>query len=98
MPRIGFWPTLIGVTWLVGGRSIPPSAATSRPADLVIYGRVWTGDSAHPWAEGIAITGDSITGVGDSGRIAQWVGRRTRVLNNGTAMVAPGFMDEHVHF
>jgi predicted amidohydrolase YtcJ len=73
------------------------SAAVSKPADLVIYGRVWTGDSARPWAQAVAIAGSTISAVGDSAGMASLVGPTTRVLSNGRAMVVPGFMDGHVH-
>jgi len=68
------------------------------PADLVIYGRVWTGDSARPWAGGVAVAGDTVLAVGDSVTIAARVQPGTHVLSNGSAMVAPGFMDGHLHF
>ncbi len=67
-------------------------------ADLVVFGRIWTGDSARPWAQAVAVVGDTITAVGDSTGIAAAIGPRTRVLANGKAMVVPGFMDGHVHF
>ncbi|HXE58671.1 MAG TPA: amidohydrolase [Gemmatimonadales bacterium] len=75
-------------------------AACSRApaADLVVFGRVWTGDTARPWAEGVAVSGDSILAVGDSAEIARHVGEATRVLGNGAALVTPGFSDAHVHF
>ena len=68
------------------------------PADLVVFGRVWTGDSAAPWAGGVAIAGDTIEAIGDSARIAPYAGAGTKVLANGQAMVVPGFMDGHLHF
>ena len=68
------------------------------PADLVVFGRIWTGDSAAPWAGGVAIAGDTIEAVGDSARIAPYAGAGTKVLANGQAMVVPGFMDGHLHF
>jgi predicted amidohydrolase YtcJ len=70
----------------------------ARPADLVVYGRVWTGDSTQPWAGGVAIAGDTVQAVGDSAAIARLAGPSTRVLANGAAMVVPGFMDGHLHF
>ena len=70
----------------------------ARPVDLVVYGRVWTGDSAHPWAGGVAVAGDTVVAVGDSSAMAARVGPATRVLDNGAAMVVPGFMDGHLHF
>ncbi|HYC31891.1 MAG TPA: amidohydrolase, partial [Gemmatimonadales bacterium] len=66
-------------------------------ADLVAYGRVWTGDSARPWAEAVAVKGETIAAVGDSAEIAKQVGDSTTVLT-APGMIAPGFMDEHLHF
>lgn len=68
------------------------------PADVVVFGRVWTGDSAAPWESGVATRGDSIVAVGDSITIAKLIGKDTKVLSNGSALVTPGFMDNHVHF
>ena len=77
---------------------IPESHASARPVDLVVYGRVWTGDSTRPWAEAVAIAGDTIVAVGDSGDVARLAGKSTQVISNGKAMVVPGFMDGHTHF
>jgi predicted amidohydrolase YtcJ len=74
------------------------SADSAGPADLVVYGRVWTGDSAKPWAGAVAVAGDKITAVGDSVEIAAMAGPETKVLANGSSLVAPGFMDGHLHF
>ena len=70
----------------------------STGADLIVYGRVWTGDSTRPWAQAVAVEGDTIAAVGDSATVARLGGRDTRVIANGKAMVAPGFMDGHAHF
>jgi predicted amidohydrolase YtcJ len=78
--------------------SLPGSASAPRPADLIVYGRVWTGDSARPWAEAVAVAADTIVAVGDSAGLAKLVGSGTRVIQNGKAMVLPGFMDGHLHF
>ncbi len=64
----------------------------------MVYGRVWTGDSAVPWAGAVAVAGDTIAAVGDSASLAPLVGPGTRVIANGAAMVVPGFMDGHAHF
>lgn len=71
----------------------PPPAA-----NLVVYGRVWTGDTAAPWAGAVAVAGDSIVAVGDSASVAVYVGPSTRVVDNGRALVVPGFLDAHTHF
>jgi hypothetical protein len=68
------------------------------PADLVVYGRVWTGDPTRPWAEVVAVRGDRIVGVGQRSKVLQWIGRTTRVIDNGRGLVIPGFGDGHTHF
>lgn len=79
-------------------RSLPDAAGGRGPADLMVYGRVWTGDSARPWAQAVAAAGDTIVAVGDSAGLAKLAGPATRVIHNGKAMVVPGFMDGHAHF
>src|SRR6266508_1880118 len=74
------------------------AASTQHPADLVVYGRVWTGDSATHWAQAVAIAADTVVAVGDSATTARLVGPQTRVLSSGRGMVVPGFMDGHTHF
>lgn len=68
------------------------------PADLVVFGKVWTGDSTRPYAQAVATRGDTIIAVGDSATVARLIGDSTRVLQNGPALITPGFMDAHVHF
>ncbi len=81
---------------LAGLLACGPAAAPD--ADLVVYGRVWTGDSTAPWAAAVAVSGDTIAAVGDSAEVAGRVGEGTRVLSAGRGMVTPGFMDGHLHF
>jgi hypothetical protein len=72
--------------------------AATDPADLVVFGRAWTGDSAQPFVQAVATRGDTIIALGDSATIARLVGERTTVLANGGGLVTPGLMDGHVHF
>ncbi|HET9514468.1 MAG TPA: amidohydrolase [Gemmatimonadales bacterium] len=73
------------------------AACTSTPpADLIAVGRVWTGDSAQPWAQAVAVQGDLITAIGDSTPLLQSAGDGTRILRG--AFVMPGFQDDHTHF
>jgi hypothetical protein len=83
---------LAGLAGLAACTTAPP------PADLVIFGRVWTGDTARPAAAGVAVRGDTIVAVGDSAEVARYVGADTEVLANGVGLVAPGFADAHTHF
>ncbi|HTL05898.1 MAG TPA: amidohydrolase [Gemmatimonadales bacterium] len=83
---------------LAGSALLVLAACSGGPkADLVLYGRVWTGDSARPYAAAVAVRGDSIVAVGDSAMVARMVGGSTTVLAPPGGFVAPGFMDDHVH-
>ncbi len=73
------------------------SCSNGLRADLVVYGRVWTGDSANPWAAAVAIRGDTILAVGDSAEVAPLLSSTTRRIASPGAFVTPGFMDDHVH-
>lgn len=87
---------LLALACLPSCRSAPVSG--KGPADLIVYGRIWTGDSARPWAGALAVSGDTVSALGDSAEIARLAGPDTRVLANGDALVTPGFMDGHLHF
>jgi predicted amidohydrolase YtcJ len=67
-------------------------------ADLVVFGQVWTGDTARPAARAVAVRGDTVVAVGDSADIARLVGKETEILANGDGSVTPGFGDAHSHF
>ncbi|HKK27010.1 MAG TPA: amidohydrolase [Gemmatimonadota bacterium] len=72
----------------------PPSG----PPDLVLVGgRVFTADTARPWAEAVAIRGDRIAAVGRDAEVRRLAGPDTRVLDLGGRVVVPGLTDAHVH-
>lgn len=64
-------------------------------ADFVFRnGNVFTSDAVNPLADGLAIEGDRILAVGE---VSDFVGPTTEVFDLRGAMVAPGFIDAHVH-
>ena len=75
------------------------AAQPSAPASIVIVnGKVWTGDKAKPWAEAVAITGESITAVGTNAEIrARAEEKKTRVIDAAGRVVVPGINDAHLH-
>ncbi len=75
------------------------NAQQAASADLVIvHGRVWTVDHAHPQAEAVAIQGSLIVAVGTDAEIARWTGPATKRIDAQGKSVLPGFIDAHVHF
>ena len=68
-------------------------------ADLVLTkGRIYTVDTAHPWAEAVAVMGERIVAAGTNREMEAWMGPRTQVIDLGNRLVLPGFFDCHVHF
>ena len=75
---------------LAGCRSAPG-------VDQIVVGKVWTGDSANPSAEAVAIAGDTIVAVGDITMILKLAGANTQRIDAGPGLAMPGFIDDHVH-
>ncbi len=75
-----------------------PSVRAQSAADIVVYGRVWTGDPTRPWAEGVAVQGERIAAVGSRRQMLAYVARTTRIIDGGRNLVTPGFGDAHTHF
>lgn len=88
--------SLVRGAWCAG--LLAAGACSPAPtASIVLYGKVWTGDSTRPVASAVAIAGDSILAVGDSAEVARWVGAATEVVH-AAGLVTPGFADGHTHF
>ena len=76
-----------------------PTARAQRPAPTMILagGKVFTADSARPWAEAVAIRGERIVAVGTTADVQRLAGRGTRRVDLGGRVVIPGINDAHTH-
>ena len=73
-----------------------PSSKT--PADYVLAkGRIYTVDEAQPWAEAVAVEGDTIVYVGDDAGAKAFVGEGTEEIDLKGRLLLPGFVESHVH-
>lgn len=86
---------------IVALAAVAMAACTERPSRnvtlAIVNGHVWTGDSARPWAEAVAIADHEIIAVGTTDEIHCLIGQG-KVIDAAGAMVTPGFIDSHVHF
>jgi len=70
----------------------------AQPADYVFKNaKVYTLNSASPWAEAVAVRGNKITYVGDNSGLATLTSANTQVIDLEGKMVLPGFIDAHAH-
>jgi len=65
---------------------------------ILINGKIFTEDDAHPEAQALAISGDKILAVGSTGQIKALAAPDTSVLDLHGRLVVPGFQDSHLHF
>lgn len=91
-----------GLVFLGAGCSVnsePRVEAKATPAaDYVITnGKVYTVDEQQPWAEAVAVKGDTIVYVGDNAGAAVFVGKGTEQVDLEGRLMLPGFVESHVH-
>src|SRR5262245_27762665 len=102
-PRSFLAITLFCLSAISSGSKVTSQGSADSPAgaraDLVLTnGRVWLGDGPSSFAEAVAIRGDRIVRVGSTAEIRQLIGERTRTVDLGGKLAAPGFNDAHIHF
>ncbi len=71
---------------------------TESPSLAIINAKIWTGDEAQPWAEAIAVKGETIIHVGSSEEVRKMLTDGTELIDAKGQMLVPGFNDAHVHF
>jgi len=73
-------------------------AAPKKAADYVIKNAtIHTMDEAKPMAQAVAITGNTITYVGDTAGVAARIGEDTQVIDAEGHLMIPGFNETHLH-
>jgi len=77
--------------------SAPPKGGETDVTLSVINARIWTGDTARPWAEALAASYDRLVAVGTNDEIKA-LSANSPPIDAGGRLVLPGFIDAHVHF
>jgi predicted amidohydrolase YtcJ len=95
------WKVLRIVAWLAcacASSRVLAQRSPAAPADLLLLGgRIFTADPAHPWATAIAIRDGRVAAVGSDVAVAALGGPRTRRIALGGRLVIPGLNDAHLH-
>jgi predicted amidohydrolase YtcJ len=73
-------------------------AGQQSPPDLVLLnGKMFTSDAAHPYVEALAIRGERIVATGTAEKIRSLAGPQTKHIDLGGRVVIPGINDAHHH-
>ena len=74
------------------------SSGQQSPADVILLnGKIFTSDSAHPYVEALAIRGERIVATGSADRMGMLAGLQTKRIDLGGRVVIPGINDAHYH-
>lgn len=69
-----------------------------QPADMIITNaRIWTGNPGQPYAEAMAVSGDTIVAVGSNRETMKYRADSTTMLDMQGRFITPGFIDSHIH-
>ena len=75
-----------------------PLPGQQSPPDLILLnGKIFTSDSAHPNVEALAIRGERIVATGTAEKIRSLVGPREKHIDSRGRVVIPGINDAHHH-
>ncbi|MEN8186695.1 MAG: amidohydrolase [Bacteroidota bacterium] len=67
-------------------------------ADIIFTNAtIWTGNENQPYAESIAIKGETILAIGNNEDVLKFKGKNTKTKDLNGKFVTPGFIDSHVH-
>lgn len=64
---------------------------------IITNARIWTGNAEQPFAEAMAVSGDTIIAVGSESAVMKHSSGAGTVIDLGGKFVAPGFIDSHLH-
>lgn len=70
---------------------------TEKASTVFVNAAVYTQSPSQPWAEAVAITGETIAAVGSVKEMQAWIGPRTEVIDLKGKMLMPGFVEGHTH-
>ncbi|MEI9918000.1 MAG: amidohydrolase [Bacteroidota bacterium] len=66
--------------------------------DLIVTGKIWTGNESQPIAEAMAISADTIVAIGALDEINNKYASSNSIKSPAGQLIVPGFIDTHTHF
>jgi predicted amidohydrolase YtcJ len=76
---------------------MPVECQESAPDLVLLNGKIFTSNAAHPYVQALAIRGERISATGDSAKIRALVGPNTKLIDLDGRTVIAGINDAHNH-
>lgn len=84
---------LLAGLWLSGCQE-----KTGEKAELVLTGKIFTGNDSQPLVEALAAGAGKILATGSKKQIKKYIGPDTRLIELKEGVAIPGLIDAHTHF
>lgn len=89
--------SVVSAADLTNGAAITGNLSESQASLVLKNGVIYTMDDQDRVATAVAVKDDEIIYVGDDSGIKAYLGPQTKVIDLAGKMVAPGFVDGHIH-
>ena len=81
------------------GALLSVAVAMGQDATMILSGgTIWTGDSARPYVDAVAVGEGKILAVGTVEDLTAYRGSATRMVDLQGQFLMPGLIDDHAHF
>jgi len=74
----------------------PAAVAGQQAGYALVNAKVWTGDTAQPWAQALVVNGGQLAYVGSDADARRM--QPAHVIDARGRLIVPGFIDSHIHF
>lgn len=81
----------------LGKPRIPSQRIPRTRADLVVLGKVATGDPANPLVDAMAVRDGRVVALGSVSDMEGLTGAGTEIVETGRGVITPGFIEPHMH-
>ncbi|MGB3675837.1 MAG: amidohydrolase family protein, partial [Candidatus Nanopelagicales bacterium] len=97
LSHAAFGPLQQALVTPMGRSGLPVQRAQRAAADMIVYGKIATGDASNPTADAMAIKGGNIIGIGSASDVEGLKDPTTQIVDGGDGFIVPGFVEPHMH-
>lgn len=89
---------LVFVASVAAIANVHAQVVTDQTTRVLVNARIWSGDTAAPWVDAVAVRGGRVLAAGSRADVLRAAGDEHQLDDLGGRFVVPGFIDTHTHF